>query len=151
MSTEPTDFLCKRIVESSPDAIIFSDQDGIIRLWNAGAEAIFGYTAEEAVGVSLDIIVPETIRERHWEGYYRVMKTGVTKYGKDLLSVPGIRKDGSRVSLEFSVALIRDDDGVLLGISAVLRDVTARWRKERELKERIAALEGPAKKSGSPS
>ena len=151
MSTETTDILCRRIVESSPDAIIFSDQDGIIRLWNAGAEAIFGYTAEEAVGMTLDIIVPETIRERHWEGYYRVMKTGVTKYGKDMLSVPGIRKDGSRVSLEFSVALIRDEDGALLGISAVLRDVTVRWRKERELKERIAALEVPAKGTGPPS
>jgi len=151
MSTETTESLCRRIVESSPDAIIFSDQDGIIRLWNAGAEAIFGYTAEEAVGVTLDIIVPEAIRERHWEGYFRVMKAGVTKYGKDLLTVPGVRKDGSRVSLEFSVAPIRDEDGALLGISAMLRDVTVRWRKERELKERIAALEGPAKGSGSPS
>lgn len=151
MPTVPTDFLCKRIVESSPDAIIFSDQDGIIRLWNAGAEAIFGYTAEEAVGVTLDIIVPEAIRERHWEGYYRVMKTGVTKYGKDLLSVPGIRKDGSRVSLEFSVALIRDEDGALLGVSAVIRDVTARWQKEREMEERLASLEGVAKGAGKPS
>ena len=151
MSAEHTDFLCRKIVESSPDAIIFSDQDGIIRLWNAGAEAIFGYTAEEAVGVRLDIIVPEAIRERHWEGYFRVMKTGVTRYGKDLLSVPGVRKDGSRVSLEFSVALIRDEDGALLGISAMLRDVTVRWRKERELEERIAALEGPAKGSGPSS
>lgn len=151
MSMENADILCRRIVESSPDAIIFSDQDGIIRLWNAGAEAIFGYTAEEAVGATLDIIIPDTVRERHWEGYFRVIKTGTTKYGKDTLSVPGIRKDGSRVSLEFSVALIRDEDGALLGISAVLRDVTARWRKEKEMKERIAALEGPAKKSGSPS
>jgi signal transduction histidine kinase len=79
------------------------------------------------------------------------VKTGSTKYGKDLLAVPGIRKDGSRVSLEFSVALIRDEDGVLLGISAVLRDVTARWQKEREMKERIAGLEAQAKGSGNPS
>ena len=83
--------------------------DGIIRIWNAGAEAIFGYGAGEAVGKSLDIIVPEKMRDRHWEGYFRVMKTGETKYGNDLLAVPGIRKDGSRVSLEFSVALIRDE------------------------------------------
>jgi PAS domain S-box-containing protein len=137
--------LFERIVVSSPDAIVYSDQDGIIRLWNAGAESIFGYSAQEAVGKSLDIIVPEKMRERHWEGYFRVMKTGVTKYGADLLAVPGIRKDGSRVSLEFSVALVRDEDGVLLGISAVLRDVTARWQKEKEMKERIAALEAKAK------
>ena len=148
MSEENNDSLCRRIVESSPDAIVFSDQDGIIRLWNAGAEAIFGYGAREAVGKSLDIIVPEKMRERHWEGYFRVMKTGVTKYGTDLLAVPGIRKDGSRVSLEFSVALIRDGDGALMGISAVMRDVTARWQKEKEMKERLAALE--AKGSGNP-
>ena len=151
MSSENHDFLCRQIVESSPEAIVFSDQDGVIRLWNAGAEAMFGYRAEEAVGQSMDIIVPEKMRERHWEGYFRVMKTGVTKYGKDLLAVPGIRKDGSRLSLEFSVALIRDEDGVLLGISAVMRDVTARWQKDREIKERLAALEAAAKGSGSPS
>ena len=147
MAWENNDSLFRRIVESSPEAIVFSDQDGIIRLWNAGAEAIFGYGAREAVGKSLDIIVPEKMRERHWEGYFRVMKTGVTKYGTDLLAVPGIRKDGSRVSLEFSVALIRDGDGALMGISAVMRDVTARWQKEKEMKERLAALE--AKGSGN--
>lgn len=145
MSMENRDFLSRRIVEGTPDAVVFSDQDGIIRLWNKGAEAIFGYSAEEAVGEKLDIIVPEKMRERHWEGYFQVMKTGITKYGKDLLAVPGIRKDGSRVSLEFSVALIRDEDGVLLGVSAVLRDVTSRWQQEREMKERIAALEAQAK------
>lgn len=145
MSSENRDFLCRQIVEGTPDAVVFSDQDGVIRLWNKGAEAIFGYGAGEAVGKSLDIIVPEKMRERHWEGYFQVMKTGVTKYGKDLLAVPGIRKDGSRVSLEFSVALIRDEDGALRGVSAVLRDVTARWQKEREMKDRLTALEAQAK------
>ena len=146
MSSENGGTLQRRIIESCPDAVIFADQDGIIRLWNGGAETIFGYTAEEAVGERLDIIIPETMRERHWEGYFQVMKTGTTKYGKDTLSVPGIRKDGSRVSLEFSVALIRDEDGVLLGISAMMRDVTARWLKEKEMKERIASLEAGGKK-----
>jgi PAS domain S-box-containing protein len=145
MTPENHDSLCRRIVDGSPDGIVFADQDGIIRLWNAGAEAIFGYSAEEAVGEMLDIIVPEKMRERHWEGYYQVMKTGVTKYGKDLLAVPGVRKDGKRVSLEFSVALIRDGDGALLGVSAVIRDVTSRWQKEKELKERLAGLESVAK------
>jgi PAS domain S-box-containing protein len=151
MSEEHDKSLGIRIVDSSPDGIIFADQDGIIRLWNAGAERIFGYTAGEAVGEMLDIIVPEKIRERHWEGYFRVMKTGETRYGTALLSVPGIRKDGSRVSLEFSVALIRDEDGALLGVSAVIRDVTARWQKEREMEERLASLEGVAKGPGKPS
>jgi PAS domain S-box-containing protein len=151
MSSENHDSLCRRIVESSPDGIVFADQDGIIRIWNAGAEAIFGYSAEEAVGETLDLIIPEKMRERHWDGYFRVMKTGVTKYGKDLLAVPGIRKDGSRVSLEFSVALIRDEDGVFLGISAVMRDVTDRWQKERKMKERLAELEAVAKGAGKSS
>lgn len=145
MSEESRDLLCRRIVEGAPDGVVFSDQDGIIRFWNKGAEAIFGYSAEEAEGKNLDIIVPEKMRERHWEGYFRVMKTGTTRYGKDLLAVPGIRKDGSRISLEFSVALIQDEDGALLGVSAVLRDVTARWQKEREMKERLSALEAQAK------
>jgi PAS domain S-box-containing protein len=151
MTLENQDSIYRWIVESTPDGVVFSDQDGIIRMWNRGAEAIFGFSAEEAVGEMLDIIVPEKMRERHWEGYFRVMKTGETKYGKDLLSVPGVRKDGSRVSLEFSVALIRDEDGALLGVSAVIRDVTARWQKEREMKERLSALEAVVKGPGESS
>ena len=89
MSPDNDQSLYRRIVESTPDAVIFADQDGIIRLWNAGAEAIFGYAAEEAVGQTLNLIVPEKQRARHWEGYFRVMKSGRTKYGKDLLAVPG--------------------------------------------------------------
>lgn len=150
MASENDGSLHKRILDSTPDAIIFADQDGVIRVWNGGAEAIFGYSSAEAVGEKLDIIIPEKLRERHWEGYFQVMKSGTTKYGKDTLSVPGIRKDGSRVSLEFSVALVRDEDGVLLGISAMMRDVTARWQKEKEMTERIAALEAAAKGSGRP-
>ena len=145
MSEEYDNPLGIRIVESTPDGIVFADQGGIILLWNKGAERIFGYSPAEAVGQTLDIIVPEKMRERHWEGYFRVMKTGETRYGDSLLSVPGIRKDGSQVSLEFSVALIRDEDGVLLGISAVIRDVTARWLKDREIRERLDALEAAAK------
>lgn len=150
MYPEKENSLYRQIIEKSPEAIVFAGPDGVIRIWNAGAEAIFGYGAEEAVGKSLDIIIPEKMRDRHWEGYFRVMKTGETQYGKDLLSVPGIRKDGSRVSLEFSVALIRDEDGALLGISAVMRDVTARWHKEKEKKERLAELEAMAKGLANP-
>lgn len=145
MAQETMDALCRRIVENVPDAIVFADKEGIIRLWNAGAEGMFGFPASEAVGKSLDIIIPEKIRARHWEGYFQVMKTGVTKYGKDLLAVPGIKKDGSRLSLEFSVALIKDASGKLAGIAAVMRDITARFQKEKEMKEKLAALEAGAK------
>jgi len=141
MSTEENAALYRRIVEGIPDAVVFADREGIIRLWNGGAEAMFGFRADEALGRSLDLIIPEKMRKRHWEGYYKVIETGVTRYGKELLSVPGIRKDGSRVSLEFSVALIPGDDGSMQGIVAVLRDVTERWMKEKNLKERLILLE----------
>jgi len=150
MATPKHEWLCRSIVDNAPEAVIFADRNGSIRLWNAGAEAMFGYSAEEALGQSLDIIIPENLRGRHWEGYNRVMATGETKYGKDLLAVPGIRKDGTRVSLEFSIVMLRDDGGELLGLAAVLRDVTARWKKEKELKDRLAALEGgPPKRTAS--
>ena len=141
MSTEGNAALYRRIVEGVPDAVVFADREGIIRLWNGGAEAMFGFRAAEALGRSLDLIIPEKMRKRHWEGYYKVIETGVTRYGKELLSVPGIRKDGARVSLEFSVAMIPGDDGSMQGIVAVLRDVTERWKKEKELKDRLALLE----------
>ncbi len=141
MSKNPSARLYRDIVEQAQDAIIFADGDGIIRLWNAGAEAIFGYAAEEAIGQTLDIIIPERLRSRHWEGYRKVMATGVTKYGREFLAVPGTRKDGTRLSLEFTIILLRDEAGALLGPAAILRDVTARWQQEKALRERLTALE----------
>jgi len=141
MTTYTHEWLCQQIVEGTQEAIIFADRDGKIRLWNAGAEAVFGYQAEEAMGHGLDLIIPERLRGRHWEGYHKVMGTGVTRYGKELLAVPAVRKDGTRISLEFSVVLLRDEAGEPLGIAALIRDVTARWQQEKALKERLAALE----------
>ena len=138
------DALCRQIVAEIPDAVIYADRDGIIRLWNAAAERLFGYTSAEAVGKSLDLVIPEPMRGRHWEGYFRVMKTGASRYGTELLAVPGVRKDGTRVSLEFSIALVREGASVA-GAAAVLRDVTARWLKDRETRERIQALEAKVK------
>jgi PAS domain S-box-containing protein len=135
------EWLCQRIVEDSQVAIIFADRDGMIRLWNSGAEAMFGYRAEEAVGQSLDLIVPERQRGRHWEGYHAVMATGVTKYGRDLLAVPAMTKDGKRISVEFSIALLRSTFGEILGAAAVMLDVTARWQKQKELRDRLTTLE----------
>jgi len=135
------EWLCSRIVEGIGDAVMFSDQRGIIRFWNAAAERIFGYSTEEALGQSLDLIIPENLRGRHWEGYYRVMESGSSRYSVDLLSAPALRKDGTRISTEFSMALIRDDNGAMLGVAATIRDVSARWQREKELKERIRELE----------
>jgi len=149
MAMPSHEWLCRTIVDNAPDAMIFADREGIIRLWNAGAEAMFGYKKEEALGKSLDLIVPDPFRIRHWEGYRRVMATGETKYGKDLLSVPGVRKDGARISLDFSIVMVRDEEGRMMGTAAVLRDVTARWKKDKELKERFSALEAELKKRGA--
>lgn len=130
-----------KIIEESSDAILFADRQGIIRLWNGGAERLFGFSAEEAIGQSLDLIIPENLRGRHWEGYYQVMETGETKYKTGLLSAPGVRKDGSRISLEFSMSTVRDANGGIVGCASTLRDVTARWQKEKEMRERLKMLE----------
>jgi PAS domain S-box-containing protein len=135
------EWLCRRIVEGTQEAIIFSDSSGLIGLWNAGAENIFGYSSEEAIGQSLDMIIPEKLRARHWEGYRKVMESGSTRYGLELLVVPAMRKDGTRISIEFSIVLVRSPSGEVLGSAAIIRDVTARWLKERELRDRLAALE----------
>lgn len=137
---EPTTQLIQ-LVNRSQDAILIADREGIIRYWNAGAERILGFTADEAIGRSLDLFIPEKLRPRHWEGYHRVMASGETKYQTGLLSSPGIRKDGSQVSLEFSMVLLHDDDGTMQGCGSIMRDVTERWLKEKELKQRLAACE----------
>jgi PAS domain S-box-containing protein len=145
MSTEMHAWLCQQIVDHAQDATIFADCDGVIRLWNAGAEAIFGYRTEEAVGGTLDLIIPAHLRARHWAGYRQVMATGVTRYGREVLAVPALRKDGTRISVEFTIILLRNAAGEVLGPAAIVRDVTARWQHDKALKERLAALEAQVK------
>ena len=131
----------QQIVDGAGEAIVFADAAGTIRLWNAAAERMFGYPAAEAVGASLDLIVPEKHRPRHWEGYARVMRTGQTMYGGELLAVPAVRRDGSRISIEFTVTLVRDGDGAVQGIAALIRDVTARRNADTKLRQRVQELE----------
>ncbi|HEV8306026.1 MAG TPA: PAS domain S-box protein [Methylomirabilota bacterium] len=130
------------LVRVAGDAIVVADPEGRIRLWNPAAERVFGHTAAEAVGQSLDLIIPERFRERHWAGYREVMRTGQTRYGADVLRVPALRKDGRRVSIAFTVALLADAEGRVTGIAAFVRDETARWEEEQGLRRRIAELEG---------
>ena len=134
-------WLCRRIVEGAGDAVLFADLEGRIRYWNAGAEVLFGWSAGEALGQSMDLIVPERLRGRHWHGWDQVMKTGITRYGQDILAVPASRKDGSPLSIEFTIQLVRDDAGAIVGASAIIRDVTVRFTKDRELRKRLAELE----------
>ena len=139
------DWLSSKVVETTPDAVVFADALGLIRLWNAGAERIFGYTATEALGLTLDIIVPERLRQRHWDAYHAAMAAGTSKYGAgDLLAVPAVRKDGSRISIEFTISLVRDEAGRVLGPAAILRDVTTKFQELTGLRKRLAELESAA-------
>jgi len=130
--------VCRALIGTG---LIFADRDGIIRLWNQAAEGIFGYTEAEAVGQSLDPIIPERQRALHWKGYGKAMLDGVSKYGSETLSVPAVTKEGERISIEFTINMLRDGDGKVLGTVAVVRDVTARWIREKELRQRLAFLE----------
>jgi PAS domain S-box-containing protein len=136
------EWISQEILQNASEAIMLSDCGGIIRLWNYGAEKMFGYTAAEALGQSLDLIIPENLRGRHWERYFRVMDSGESRYSKDMLSAPAICKDGTRISTEFSMVMVKDNEGKMFGVAAIIRDVTARWQREKELKERIRLLEG---------
>jgi PAS domain S-box-containing protein len=138
--TPPAGRLYEAIVRDAPDAIVYADDAGVIRLWNRAAERIFGFTADEVVGKTLDVIIPERLRGRHWEGYRRVMETGVTRYGAgDLLAVPALRKGGERISIEFTIVPFHDEQGRMSGIAAIMRDVTARFEEMKELRRRAGA------------
>lgn len=133
--------LLKRLATDCPDAVIYADRDGKIRFWNASATRIFGFSETEALGQTLDLIVPEGLRARHWEGYDRVMAGSASRYGEgDLLSVPATRKDGRRISIEFTILPVHDGAGEMVGIAAFLRDVTARFEELRALRRELAAL-----------
>lgn len=129
--TTPLPWLFQRIVEDMAEAVVVSNRNGEIMFWNPAAEAMFGHSAADAIGQSLDLIIPERFRARHWAGYRAVMSSGVARYGQQLLAVPAMRKDGRRISIEFSIVLVRDPSGELIGAAAIIRDVTARWERER--------------------
>jgi PAS domain S-box-containing protein len=138
--------LAEALLHSASDAIIATDRDGRITFWNPGAERIFGFTAGEAVGQSLDIIIPVNLRARHWSGFRHTMATGTSRYGRgDLLSVPGLTRDGARISVEFTIVLLRDGALETTGTVAVMRDVTKRFEEVRELKRRLAGADGRSK------
>lgn len=140
MSPDVPDEIAKALLGSESDSIIATDREGRISFWNPGSERIFGFAAAEAIGQSLDLIIPENLRARHWSGYRRVMQTGSSVYGRgDLLSVPALTKDGRRISVEFTIVMLRNGQGELTGMAAVLRDVSERFAEVRELKRRLAA------------
>ena len=131
-----------RLVHNLADAVVICDAAGTIRLWNAAATRTFGWTEAEAVGASLDLIIPERLRTRHWDGYHRVMETGTSSYADRLLEVPALRKDGRPLSIAFTVSLLTRPDGSVVGIAAVIRDDTTRWEERRQLRRELAELQG---------
>lgn len=136
----PIDF--EALARDAGDAIVVADSDGSVLFWNRAAERIFGFTEAEALHKSLDLIIPPRLQQRHWDGYRRVMETGVTRYGTDLLRVPAVHKDGRKLSIAFTVALLESAPGKPTAIAAFIRDETARWEKEQSMAKRLAELEG---------
>jgi PAS domain S-box-containing protein len=140
-NVEPfTDY--QQLVDALGDAVIICDCNGAIRLWNAAAERLFGFTLAEALGNSLDLIIPERLRERHWAGFARTMATGQTRYEHDVLRVPAMHKDGRTLSIAFTVGLLLEPQRRVTGLVAVIRDETKRLAEERDLRKRLAELEG---------
>jgi len=139
---EAIDF--EQLVNAIGDAVIISDAGGNITLWNPAAERMFGFTQSEALGKSLDLIIPERLRGRHWDGYQKTMATGQTRYGNDVLRVPAVDKSGKALSIAFTVALLHSPQNQLTGIVAVIRDETSRFQEERALRKRLAELEAQA-------
>jgi PAS domain S-box-containing protein len=133
------------LLQTSADAIVAVDLQGVICLWNPGAVRMFGFNADEAIGRSLDLIIPQNLRARHWVGFREVMATGHSRYGEGaLLAVPGLTKPGQRISLEFTILMLRDERGLLVGMVSILRDVSKRFEEMRSLQRRLAELTGPA-------
>ena len=135
------------LVAQSPDAIILSDTQGNIRVWNAAAERIFGHRADEVQGQSLDVIIPERLRAAHWAAFEISVQTGREKYAGRVLTTRSMHKDGSKLYVDLAFGLIRDSSGAVTGVIATARDCTARYEEERALRARVAELD--AQKGGS--
>ena len=129
------------LIAAIGDAVMVCDANGAIVLWNPGCERLFGHTEVEVLGQSMDMIIPERLRKRHWEGYDKTMASGITKYGHDVLRVPAVNKQGESLSIAFSVALLHGADGKVSAIAAVIRDESSRFNEDRALKKRLADLE----------
>jgi PAS domain S-box-containing protein len=135
------DDLAVRILDGSPDAVLICDRAGIVRYWNGAAERVFGFSVAEALGASMNLIIPERLRLRHWAGWEAAMTTGATRYGEgQLLTVPALHKDGRQISIEFSIQLLKNADGQIERAVAIVRDVTERFLREKHLRAQLKAV-----------
>ena len=141
MSAEETRNLSLAIVEQTADAIIFADRQGLIRLWNPAAEAVFGFSADEVMGQSLDLIIPERLRPAHWKAFHQAIEAGRTRLGGRALVTRSVHKSGAKLYVDLSFAIVRDAAGEVSGSVAVVRDATERYASETTMKKRLAELE----------
>jgi PAS domain S-box-containing protein len=139
----------QQLVGAIGDAVVVCDAEGAIVVWNDAAVRMFGFTREDALGQSLDLIIPERQRQRHWDGYNKSMATGETRYGSDVLRVPALHKEGRTLSIAFTVAMLYDAERKVTAIVAVVRDETVRWGEERQMRTRLAQLEAAAVSVGT--
>jgi PAS domain S-box-containing protein len=137
------------LVDQSPDGIIFAGLDGNIQVWNEAAAAIFGFSAEEAIGKSLDIIIPEQFREAHWRGFDNAINSGVTKLHGQALPTRATTAAGETLYVELSFSLIRDESGTILGAVANCRDINERFQQDRANRRRLRELEAHMKEHES--
>jgi PAS domain S-box-containing protein len=131
----------KGLVGAMGDAVVVCDAKGQVIVWNPAAERIFGFTEAEAMGQRMDMIVPERLRKRHWDGYDKSMETGKTRYAHDVLRVPAVDKAGRSLSIAFTVFMLFDADGKVTACGSVIRDETERFTEDRALRKRVAELE----------
>jgi PAS domain S-box-containing protein len=133
--------LCEAIVEQMPDALIYADRQGVIRIWNGGAEQVFGFRADDAVGKSLDLIIPERLRSAHWKGFQAALDRGRTSAGRRVRTTRAVHQDGRKLYVDLSFGLVVDAGGHPLGAVAIGRDCTERFLAEKVLRDRLAELE----------
>ena len=141
--------LAHLLLEQAPDAVIFADRDGVIRVWNRAAESIFGFDAESVTGQNLELIIPEQFRESHWAGFHRALAAGATKYAGKALPTRSQRKDGSTLYVELSFAIVHDGSGAVIGALAHARDISERWAQDREQRRRLRELEEQVRQTDS--
>jgi PAS domain S-box-containing protein len=133
--------LSEALVAQAPAAMILADRDGVIRVWNASAEAVFGYSAAEVIDGSLDVIIPERLRGAHWQGFRTAIETGREKYAGKVMTTRAVHKNGSKLYVDLSFALVRDETGAVVGSLAVARDCTERYASDKALRAQVAELE----------
>jgi PAS domain S-box-containing protein len=124
--------------DTDAEAVIFADRGGVIRYWGRGAEIVFGHPAADALGESLDLIIPERFRSAHWQAYDRAVESGLTKYEGRTLTTRSVRKDGSKLFVDLSFDLVKDARDAVVGALAIGRDCTERYLAERAQREQGA-------------